>query len=63
MRKELRDTLSEGRFHSVPVARTEVMRSIRGTRNRSTETKLRMGMVRAGLAGWQIRPPWGRWKS
>lgn len=56
MRKELKESLPVGRFDGVSAVRSAVMRSIRSTRNRSTEAALRMGLVRAGFSGWQVRP-------
>jgi DNA mismatch endonuclease (patch repair protein) len=36
--------------------RSRVMASVRATGNRSTEVKLRLFMVRAGLCGWRVQP-------
>src|SRR4051794_18714829 len=36
--------------------RSRTMRAIRGHNNKTTERRLRMALVRAGLRGWTLRP-------
>jgi DNA mismatch endonuclease, patch repair protein len=56
MRQSLRDTLGEGNFKNVPVARSRTMAAIRSDGNQSTERRLRMALTRAGVRGWKVRP-------
>ena len=56
MRKKLRETLPHGGFADVSPGRRRTMKAIRGSGNRSTETCLRMGLVRAGISGWVVTP-------
>ena len=37
-------------------ARSSLMSKIRSTGNRSTEQRMRMGLVRAGIKGWTMHP-------
>lgn len=52
MESALRSTLPLGRFGSVDEARSRIMRAVRARGNRSTERRLRMALVRAGISGW-----------
>jgi DNA mismatch endonuclease (patch repair protein) len=52
--KLLRAALSGGAFTQVPIARSRMMSSIRGWNNRSTELRLRMALVSAGISGWTL---------
>jgi len=36
--------------------RSQIMRSVRSTGNKSTELRFRSGLIRAGIRGWKIRP-------
>lgn len=56
MRKELRGRLPAGGFANVSPTRSRTMRAVRSTNNRSTERRLRMALVRAGMKGWSVRP-------
>lgn len=39
----------------MPAARSRTMAAIRGSDNKTTERRLRMGFVRAGIRGWIVR--------
>ncbi len=54
MEKILKKKLKGGKFSNVPVTRSNTMRSIKGKGNKTTEAKFRMGLVRAGINGWQM---------
>lgn len=56
MLKSLRQLLPGGRFGGVSPARAAAMRAVRSFSNRSTETRLRMALVRSGVRSWRIRP-------
>ena len=51
MERLLKTRLIGGKF-TVSAQRSQVMRAVRGSGNRTTEMKLRMALVRAGVAGW-----------
>jgi len=53
MERKLRKTLKDGKFKNVPVDRSRTMAAIRGKNNRTTELRLRMALVRAGICGWE----------
>ncbi len=53
MERKLRKTLEDGKFKNVPVERSRTMAAIRGKNNRTTELRLRMALVRAGISGWE----------
>jgi DNA mismatch endonuclease Vsr len=55
MLKQLRDALGLEGFGEVPHKRSKVMSAIRSTGNRTTEKRLKMALVRAGLRGWTVR--------
>lgn len=54
MRKELRDKLPTGGFGEVAESTSRTMAAIRGKKNRTTETKLRMALVRHRVRGWKV---------
>ncbi len=54
MEKAIRRYLPSGRFETVPVTRSRNMAAIRGFGNHSTEWRLRAGLIRAGICGWQL---------
>lgn len=56
MEKLLRKTLANGRFDNVTPERSRIMSKIRGQHNKSTEICLKMGLVRAGIHGFLLRP-------
>ena len=56
MERVLRETLVEGAFGGVPLDRSLLMARIRSKGNKTTELKLRLALVRAGIAGWQMHP-------
>lgn len=39
-----------------PEIRSRVMAQVRSQRNRSTEWRLRAGLIRAGIRGWRLNP-------
>lgn len=54
METALRTRLPNGRFDEVPPARSRAMGAVRGKGNKTTELRLRLGLVRAGVAGWKM---------
>jgi len=52
----LRSQLPGGTFKDVPKAHSKRMAAIRGYGNKTTEERLRLGLVRAGIRGWRLRP-------
>jgi DNA mismatch endonuclease, patch repair protein len=53
--KALRGKLPDG-FRNVSKQRSENMRAIKGRENTTTERRLRLALVRAGLRGWKVQP-------
>lgn len=53
MERKLRKTLEDGKFKNVSAERSKTMAAIRGKNNRTTELRLRMALVRAGIRGWK----------
>jgi DNA mismatch endonuclease, patch repair protein len=53
---QLRQTLKGGAFTNVSAKRSAIMLSIKGSGNRTTEWRLRAGLVRAGVSQWQLHP-------
>lgn len=56
MERKLKDKLPEGRFLNVSPERSRTMSSIKGKHAKSTERKLRMALMRAGVRGWRLHP-------
>lgn len=56
MDKELRKLLKGGKFEGVTPERSRAMRAVRGKGNKSTESRLRLALVRAGVRGWTMHP-------
>jgi len=54
MERLLKMQLRYGRFAEVSAERSRIMSAIRGKRNKTTESTLRMGLVRAGMTGWRL---------
>ena len=54
MERKLRKLLPEEGFAGVSGVRSRTMASIRGRHNRTTELRLKMVFVRAGICGWQL---------
>ena len=52
MEKLLRATLPNGAFNNVPLTRSRTMSAIKGKHNVTTDTQLRMALVRVGFKGW-----------
>lgn len=57
MERILKQKLKGGVFSNVSFSRSRMMSSIRGKNNKSTELKLRMALVKAGVKGWSLHPP------
>src|SRR6185437_10843125 len=56
VKKSLRAMLPDGKFSNLTRARTRIMRAIRNQGNKTTELKLRLALVRAGVKGWVMHP-------
>lgn len=56
MERRLKKYLEDGKFKDVPEKRSRTMSAIRGKHNRSTELRLRMALVKAGVSGWTLHP-------
>lgn len=56
MERVLRRKLKKGFFKGVSPLRSKIMGAIRGKHNKSTEAKLRMALIKAGLKGWVLHP-------
>ena len=54
MERYLKDVLGSSKFEGVCANRSTTMGSIRGKGNKTTELKLRMAFVRAGLSGFRL---------
>jgi DNA mismatch endonuclease (patch repair protein) len=54
MERVLKATLTEGVFGEVSPSRSRLMGKIKSKGNKTTETRLRLAFVRAGLSGWQM---------
>jgi len=54
MEKRLKKYLVNGKFQNVTANTVNVMASIRGKNNKSTEIRLRMALVRSGLKDWKL---------
>jgi DNA mismatch endonuclease, patch repair protein len=54
LERVLREKLQDGVFHGVSRERSRAMGRVRGKANRSTERRLRLAFVRAGLRGWAL---------
>lgn len=56
MERALKELLPDGIFKDVTPVRSRNMQRIRGRNNKTTEFRLRMALVRAGIKGWKVRP-------
>lgn len=56
MERALRAHLLDGKFEGTTFQRSKTMKAVRGKDNRTTERRLRLGLVRAGITGWRVRP-------
>ncbi len=56
MRSILQKTLPGGQFANVTRNRSRHMASVKAQGNKTTERKLRAGLVAAGVAGWELSP-------
>ena len=56
MERALRVHLPDGKFQGTSPLRSRVMQAVRGSDNRTTERRLRFGLVGAGVRGWKVRP-------
>lgn len=52
MEKVLRDLLERGKIERCTAARSKAMAAVRGRDNRTTERRLKMALVSAGVRGW-----------
>jgi DNA mismatch endonuclease, patch repair protein len=57
MERILKKTLPSGKFHRVSPERSLLMGKVRSKGNATTERRLRLALVRAGLAGWKMHAP------
>lgn len=57
MERALRVHLHDGEFKGTTPQRSKVMQAVRGKNNRTTERRFRLGLVRARIRGWKVRPP------
>jgi DNA mismatch endonuclease, patch repair protein len=56
MEKQLRRLLPQGKFISVSPSTSRNMSAVRGRGNKTTETRLRLALVRRGISGWTLHP-------
>lgn len=56
MERSLKEKLVEGKFLNVTPERSRTMAAIKSKHTRSTERKLRMALIRAGIRGWKLHP-------
>jgi DNA mismatch endonuclease (patch repair protein) len=56
MERVLRDTLASGKFESVSPTQSKRMRAVKSRGNKTTERRLRLALVSAGIRGWQVHP-------
>ncbi len=54
MERALRIVLAKTKVGRVPEVRSNTMRAIKGRGNRTTETSIRLALVRAGIFGWTL---------
>lgn len=56
MERMLKTHLPGGGFSGVSPARSRAMAAVRSYGNKTTEGRLRFGLVRRGIRGWRLRP-------
>ena len=56
MERALKEALPNGEFEGRTLQRSKAMQAVRGSDNRTTERRLRLALVRAGIQGWRVRP-------
>ena len=56
METALKRLLPDGRFDGVTPQRSRQMAAVKGRGNKTTETSLRMALVRSGISGWRMHP-------
>lgn len=54
MERHLKSMLENGAFSGVSPTRSNIMASVKGKSNMSTEVVLRLALVRAGMSGWRL---------
>lgn len=54
MERKLKEKLPGGAFLNVSEARSKTMGAIRGKHTKTTERRLRMAFIRAGIRGWTL---------
>lgn len=50
----LKRKLTGGKFSKVPERTTRLMKAVRSKRNKTTEYRMRLALVRAGIRGWSM---------
>lgn len=58
MERHLKSKLENGTFSDVTPTRSNIMAAIKGKSNKSTESALRLSLVRAAIRGWTLHPKW-----
>jgi len=56
MERKLKETLANGQFEGLTPVNSRRMKAIKSKGNKSTEARLRLMLVRAGLRGWKVHP-------
>ncbi len=56
MERVLQAYLPGGKFQGTTAQHSKTMQAVRGKNNRTTEKRLRFGLVRRGIDGWKVRP-------
>jgi DNA mismatch endonuclease, patch repair protein len=56
LEKLLKETLEHGIFTNVSTVRSRAMAAVRSRGNRTTELRVRLALVRAGISGWVMHP-------
>lgn len=54
--RSLRAHLPGGKFEGTAPQHSKMLQAVRAKNNRTTETRLRLGLVGRGVAGWRVRP-------
>lgn len=54
MERYLQSVLGSSSFEGVSAKRSAAMRAVRSKGNKSTELRLRMALIRAGISGWTL---------
>lgn len=54
MERRLRQHLPNGKFENVSAKSSKNLSAVRGRNNKTTEVRLRLALVRAGIRGWAL---------